>query len=1350
MGRALLSAFIHDLLDLIASPQNSPRMKPYSYEQQELVANLQILDALVDDAEWKTFFAEGGGGGGNARDVKDWLNELQHALYHLEDLLLRIVNPPKSLLSYGRRFFVSVVLRKTKNQHVDDMVKLKIHDTIKILEALVTRKDLLGLTAAGATSREKPLQQQGWWPPSPAVLHSYLDGTFPKQCFVGRDDEIKSVLGKLSSATEEDGKHVKVINIVGKDGAGKTALSGVIYDSDNVTQLFERKAWITVPPKATVNTVAKKILEELKAAFSLGDSFDELMEKLAAELAGRKFLLVLDDIMVEDDGLHKLIASFESAAARGSALILTSTPHDDNPELFMIPASHVVLLDSLSTKNMGSIFSAHASSRQMNRPKLQKVAAQAGYEIIRNLGNLPLAARMIGSLVQDKLSVNKWVEMSRLLDAGDDIDVNLHPIPLFLALCYLDLPAQIKWCFAYLSLFPKGYQFKQTEVVLLWMAQGFLNMNTSGDKSMEDIADEYFGYLVMRSLLQPCSSGSGVSFTMHNLVHDLATYAFGESFNHHLSYSEDIEDFPEQSIVENRRTLRTILPLSLSLEQALTKFDIKLLEFVVKQLNPRVFRVLSLSRHYVTDLPASIGRLKHLCYLNISYTAIKTLPDSICDLLNLQELITTGCSSLKSLPERISNLVNLRHLDVRHSGLQEMPLGMHKLTSLRTLTDFVVSADGPGLADLAELSNLKTLSISKLQNVACAKDPSDAKLFKKILDDLMLQWGNGNGNKWRAMEVLENLKPHKDLKKLTLEYYDGARFPIWLGDPSYRALQLVILRHCGDCNSLPTLGMLPFLKDLFIEGFTQVSSIGAEFSGEVKPSWKPFQSLESLQFRDMFQWRVWNILEGIEFPRLIKLYIIRCPKLVGYLPKQHVSLQKLEIIGCSNLVPPLPIVDVTCKVLVHESNEILMTSVARSSEGTLYSKDLHEIFLGSSSKFTITNPRCEIEEISLERSLETESLDSPSIPDSTMIQDLKEASTKMLSDQVKDDIPKGKVDILSTPHPDTLETMAPVKIENLSNQDSDDQRSSFEVLKVSTVSQLKSLPPTLHSLKIEGCESLEVLPDDLLAGLTALSEFYLISCSSLTSLPSLGSVITLYIRNCRRLENLSSLASRKQLAFLRHLSIGSSCDSLTTLTLDLFPELKILCIWDCPNLQSFCVTKEIKGYLSSLESLEIRDCPKLTSFPEGGLLAPNLASIFLSNCENIKELPKPMTTLTSLKTLFLHRCPKLECLPFGGLPSSLTLLSIVHCDKLVPQRSWRLHTLESLNRFELEGGCMGIESFPEENLLPCNINSLRISTMQSLKKLNQKGFQHLNALHTLEIHCCDMLRSFPDQGLPSS
>ncbi|MED6216707.1 hypothetical protein PIB30_010147 [Stylosanthes scabra] len=51
-----------------------------------------------------------------------------------------------------------------------------------------------------------------------------------------------------------------------------------------------------------------------------------------------------------------------------------------------------------------------------------------------------------------------------------------------------------------------------------------------------------------------------------------------------------------------------------------------------------------------------------------------------------------------------------------------------------------------------------------------------------------------------------------------------------------------------------------------------------------------------------------------------------------------------------------------------------------------------------------------------------------------------------------------------------------------------------------------------------------------------------------------------------------------------------------------------------------------------------------------------------------------------------------------------------------------LNTLESLKCLELEGGCMDMDSFPEDKLLPPNINSLCISTLKSLKKLDYKGF----------------------------
>ncbi|QHO55892.1 Putative disease resistance protein [Arachis hypogaea] len=305
----------------------------------------------------------------------------------------------------------------------------------------------------------------------------------------------------------------------------------------------------------------------------------------------------------------------------------------------------------------------------------------------------------------------------------------------------------------------------------------------------------------------------------------------------------------------------------------------------------------------------------------------------------------------------------------------------------------------------------------------------------------------------------------------------------------------------------------------------------------------------------------------------------------------------------------------------------------------------------------------------------------------------------------------GKADIPITPQADDL----PVKVENLVTEDLDEPRSSFETLKVSTVPQLKSLSSNLHSLKIEGCESLEALPDDLLGGITALKELYLISCCSLKSFPyPAASLTTLYMRNCRRLGFLPSSESREKLA---------SVYGIVTI----FNQLML---------------PEFKGDLASLESLEIRDCPRLRFLPDGGLHTPNLESILISNCKNLNALPSGMNFLTSPKTLFLNRCPEIESLPRGGLPSSLIVLSIAYCDKLIPQEDWGLCSLESLRRFELEGGCMGMESFPNEILLPCNINTLRISTLNSLKKLNHKGLQHLNALQTLEIHGCDILRSF--------
>jgi hypothetical protein len=78
--------------------------------------------------------------------------------------------------------------------------------------------------------------------------------------------------------------------------------------------------------------------------------------------------------------------------------------------------------------------------------------------------------------------------------------------------------------------------------------------------------------------------------------------------------------------------------------------------------------------------------------------------------------------------------------------------------------------------------------------------------------------------------------------------------------------------------------------------------------------------------------------------------------------------------------------------------------------------------------------------------------------------------------------------------------------------------------------------------------------------------------------------------------------------FLVGLYIWSSCDSLTTFPLDLFPKLKELQFRACNNLEMISQEKT-----HNLKLLQISNCPKFVSFPRGGFNAPELALLEISH-----------------------------------------------------------------------------------------------------------------------------------------
>ncbi|PNX62890.1 CC-NBS-LRR resistance protein, partial [Trifolium pratense] len=212
----------------------------------------------------------------------------------------------------------------------------------------------------------------------------------------------------------------------------------------------------------------------------------------------------------------------------------------------------------------------------------------------------------------------------------DDNQVNSK-----LRLSYFKLPSNLKRCFAYCSIFPKGYEFNKGELVQLWMAEGLLGWGR--DKSEEELGNEFFDHLVsisffQQSVIMPLWTGK-YYFTMHDLVNDLAKLVSGE-------FCLRIEADNVQDICERTRHIWCCLDLKDgdSILELISKIEglhslmveahgygdkrFKITTNVQQKLFSRLkyLHTMSFSSCNLLELADEIGNLKLLRYLDLSYT----------------------------------------------------------------------------------------------------------------------------------------------------------------------------------------------------------------------------------------------------------------------------------------------------------------------------------------------------------------------------------------------------------------------------------------------------------------------------------------------------------------------------------------------------------------------------------------------------------------------------------------------------------------------------------------------------------------------------------------------------------
>ncbi|MED6111948.1 hypothetical protein PIB30_057117 [Stylosanthes scabra] len=898
-GRAYLSSFVDAVLNKLSSLDDNSTPMGWKLADQSLLQSLEKsllhVRPVLDDAEQKQI---------KDQEVKKWHVDLQDALYMADDLLDELSTraatatpTPGNHSSWCDSVVDSMV------QGNDDSEKMRA--VVVKLEFIVEKKNVLRLKQEPV----KDLTDMSWRNQSSLVESSDI---------FGRDNDKEAIIELLLDDTRD--ANISVIPIVGMGGAGKTTLAQLVYSDARVEEKFDNKAWVCVSDDFDVLKVTKTLIKAIGGSSCNEDDLNLLQTELKDKLMGKKFLIVLDDVWIDISKHWKTLQKPFQYGKKGSKVLVTTR---DNNVVDVVKPISTYTLALLSEKDCWSLFVKHAllSPESMEYSTLEPV----GRELIKKCKGLPLAVESLGALFRaTNYNERDWdnVLKSELWEVFED-QKNDEMIPA-LRISYYYLPSNLKRCFVYCSLFPKDYEFDKDELVLLWMAEELLQ--PKGKKTPEEIGCEYFDELVARSFFQFSRTHDGL-YVIHDIMHDLATICAGEfhfraekveennrisNKTRHLLHNSR-GNYPFSQLVaacDRVKDVRTLLEINLG---PMDPFNMKSAPHMFSS-QLKCLRVLSFNSFPLYSLPDSIGELIHLRYLNLSYTHISTLPKELCNLYNLQTLKLKDCKFLKKLPNNMQDLVNLRHLDIEGTGLEEMPKGISKLKNLQFLSDYIVGRHekNNGIEELGALANIhKRLQISQLENIINGDQAWKARIAeKKNIRGLSLTW-SWNNHTVDSQDIINNLRPHTNLRKLSIHEYKGQKFPNWLGHSSYRNMTEMYLSGCNNCFELPSLGQLPSLKHLQLSNFCKLARIGAEFyrdGDESSSCGVPFPMLETLSFHAMGCWEEWLTVssELDAFPRLRVLTLRYCPALRGDLPSQLPTLERLCIGLCDKLAFTLP------------------------------------------------------------------------------------------------------------------------------------------------------------------------------------------------------------------------------------------------------------------------------------------------------------------------------------------------------------------------------------------------------------------------------------------------------------
>ncbi|WMV52179.1 hypothetical protein MTR67_045564 [Solanum verrucosum] len=252
----------------------------------------------------------------------------------------------------------------------------------------------------------------------------------------------------------------------------------------------------------------------------------------------------------------------------------------------------------------------------------------------------------------------------------------------------------------------------------------------------------------------------------------------------------------------------------------------------------------------------------------------------------------------------------------------------------------------------------------------------------------------------------------------------------------------------------------------------------------------------------------------------------------------------------------------------------------------------------------------------------------------------------------------------------------------------------------------------------------------------------------------LPNLVKLKLSGCKRCKEIPSLG---QLKFLRHLELvgfhelecigpalyGVEISNIgSSSIIQVFPSLKELVLDDMRSLIEWKGDEVGVRMFPRLEKLRIADCPLLKNTPTQFEV---LHELRIEGVDSEMPLLNLCSNLTSLVVLFVYNVKELTCFPDEMLHNNVSLqyLWVSCCEEFreLPQSLYNLHSLKSLRIYR----CTNFSSFAVpsgENYLT-SLQSFQLQMCNGLTSLPSGMLEHCRSLHTLWVLNCNNLVSLP-------